>query len=150
MPLAGQIVRAVDFTASTSAIQNADEAGITNVSPTYASGANLCSVIFVAPTSGKVLIVWGARMQSNTAAVRVLCSVQVRTGGTPDSGTIVSASTDVSAIESSNQQRIQASRQRVVSGLATGTTYNAVVQHTLSGAGTGDIFDRDIIVTPLP
>lgn len=154
MPLAGQKVLAADFVGFATDNEMTDETGFT--STTYTGGGTPCGMSFTVPTSGRVLILWHARMESNTANTRVLASVAVRTGSTVGSGTDVSAASDSDAIESSesgtggSQQRIGASSHRTLTGLTAGSTYNVRVEFKMSAAGNGDIFDRDVTVIPIP
>lgn len=154
MPGAGSVIYAADTPAVASAADGTDEAGFT--STTYIPGAVVVGTSFTAPTSGIVLIVWGARVESNTASRSVLLSVEVRDGATIGSGTVVSASSDDSAIETpqdasaGSNARIQASRHRLVTGLTAGMPYNARLTHRMfGGAGNGDVFYRDIVVFPM-
>lgn len=149
MPLAGQDILADDFAGPSSATGPTDETGFTNT--TFSLGGTTVGVVFTAPTSGQVMVIWGGRLQSNTAAVRVFLSAEVRPGASIGTGTpVTSAATAASTLETSDQGRLQASRHRVVTGLTAGDTYNASLWHAVSAAGNGDIFDRDIAVFPLP
>lgn len=126
----------------------------------FDSGTNVCGMTFVAPTSGTVLVLWSCRMNADTGGTnhRVLCSVKVSTGGTIDSGTVVSPASDDSAIESPEtaasgtigQSRLATAMFRVVSGLTAGATYNVVVQKKAAVSLTGTIFQRDVTVLPMP
>jgi hypothetical protein len=154
---AGSTVLAQDFPAPESNTQAADEAGFTDTS--YTAGANVCGTTFTAPTSGRVLVLWHARFETNTTGVRATVSVEVRTGSSIGSGTVVSAASDASALESisdgdaagvGTNARMQAGMWRIVSGLTPGDSYNVRTMHRVSGTGSGDIFDRNVAVVPLP
>jgi hypothetical protein len=138
----------LDATDAVSDIDSTDETAFTDTA--YALGGTTVGQSFVAPTSGAVLVIWAARIQSNTAAVRGLSSAEVRTGGTIGSGTVVSAAGDQSALETGAADRLQASRHRLVTGLTAGSTYNVSLWHKVSSAGNATIFDRDVAVYPLP
>lgn len=151
---AGDIVYAADFGTPAGDSEGTDETGFTSTS--YTAGATPCGVAFVAPTGGQVLILWGVRLECNTASpVRCHASISVRTGGTLGSGTVVSATDDNSSIETptdatgGSNTRIQASRHRRVTGLTPGDTYNVQIEHKMSAAGNGDIFYRDVDVFPI-
>jgi hypothetical protein len=146
--LAGTTVLAADTPTARTQTDSTDELGFT--STTYIQGGTVVGVVFTAPTTGRVMVIWGVRLQSNTAAVRAVASASVRNGSSIGAGTLVDGATDQSAIESAAQARAQASRHRTVTGLTAGSTYNAVIEHKVSAAGNGDIFDRDIAVIPLP
>lgn len=108
-------------------------------------------VAFTAPTSGRVWVLWGARMNGDSAGNRVRVSAHVRTGSTIGSGTTVSTSNNDNLIQSPGKaggtsSRFNGATHRVVEGLTPGDTYNAVVEYQ----GTGSIFRRHICTTPLP
>lgn len=125
--------------------QSSNEDGFTNTS--WNKGSNTCGVTFVAGTSGKVRVDWSARMETNTGD-GVLVSVEVRTGSSIGSGSVVASASDDFAIETAgvaagnNQQ----SQFRLVAGLTPGNTYNACLVHRVT-AGNADIFARRIMVT---
>lgn len=154
MATAGQRVRGLDFPDVASDEELTDETARTSTS--YEFGATRVGTTFMAPTSGRVLILWRARIESNTANTRAAVSVAVRTGSTIGSGTSVSPADDDSAIETSQgttggpETRIQASCHRVVSGLTAGDTYNVQMEHKMLSAGNLDIFSRSVDVIPLP
>lgn len=136
--------------------ESADETAFTNTS--FDSGSTVCGTTFVAPESGNVLVLWSARFQCNSNNVRAAVSVSVATGSTLGSGTVVSAASDDSSIETSQsstagttapETRIQASMFRRVTGLTAGSTYNVVVQKKVLSAGNGTVFQRDVVVIPL-
>lgn len=154
---AGSKILAGDFPSVTTDTEPTDE---TISATSFASGTNVCGMTFVAPTSGTVVVLWSVRMNADTGGAnhRVLCSVKVSTGGTIDSGTVVSAASDDSAIESPEtaasgtigQSRIACSMFRVIAGLTAGSTYNAVVQTKVAVALSGTVFQRDVTVIPMP
>lgn len=150
---AGDIVYAADFGTPAGDSESTDETAFT--STTYTPGATPCGTTFVAPTSGQVLILWAARLESNTNSVRACISVSVREGGTLGSGTVVSGADDDSALETPQDAtggantRTQASRHRRVTGLTVGATYNVQMEHKMLSAGNGDIFARQVDVIPI-
>lgn len=139
--------------------ESADETAFTNTS--FDSGSTVCGTTFVAPESGNVLVLWSARFQCNSNSTRAAVSVSVATGSTLGSGTVVSAASDDSSIETSQsptagtsgttapETRIQASMFRRVTGLTAGSTYNVVVQKKVLSTGNGTVFQRDVVVIPL-
>jgi hypothetical protein len=149
MPTAGQIIRAADFPDAVSNEQNADETGFSNT--TYGGGSNTCGVAFVAPTSGRVMVPFYAYFESN-GAQQAYVSVALREGGVVGSGTLVDAATDTRALVAATAGEDKASGSyRYFSGLTPGATYNVRVEHRVdSGGGTGDIFNRTVMVVPLP
>lgn len=157
MPGAGSKLLALDAPAQAVDDEATDETAWTNTS--YDSGSSVCGTTFTAPTSGAVLVLWSARLQCGSTGQRALASVSVATGGSVGAGSVVSASSDDSAIETSQsatvtgspagaETRTQAGMWRVVTGLTAGSTYNVVVQKKVFG-GSGSIFQRNVAVLPI-
>ncbi len=152
MPGSGSKIFAADTPAAVQAADSTDELGFT--STTYTAGTVTVGVSFTAPTSGTVLVWWGARVEANTASRSVLVSVEVREGATVGAGTVVSAASDDSAIESPQDAaagaatRLQVSRHRLVTGLTAGMPYTVRTMHKISASGNGDVFARDVAVLP--
>lgn len=147
----GSKLNSLDDIAPANDHEGTDETAFT--STTYTTGANVCGISFIAPTSGSVTVWWSARFQVNTAARWVGVTVEVKTGSTLGSGTVVSAGADNSCLESSQttgaggDSRTQAAMYRKVDGLTAGSTYNVVTQHrVINGVGNGDIYERDVMV----
>lgn len=118
----------------------------------------VCGVSFTAPTSGRVKITWRARFECQVNNSRCVVSVQVATGGTLNSGSVVSAYDDESAIETVQspaatttpaETRMHASQFRMLSGLTPGNTYNAVTGHKAFNATGGNMYSRGILVEPV-
>ncbi len=154
MPGAGSKVLASDTPAIAYVSEGTDEAAFTNT--TFTAGTTPVGTTFIAPTSGVVLVFWGARLESNVASRSVTLTVEVREGATIGAGTVVSAASDDSAVETPSDAtgggntRIQATRHRVVTGLTPNMPYNIRTMHRMfGGAGNGDIFRRDIAVLPV-
>lgn len=149
----GDIIFAADFGTPVSDSEVTDETAFTDTA--YVPGGNPCGISFTAPTSGIVIIFFGVRFQSNTNNVGTIVSVSVRTGSTLGSGTIISGSSDDSAIENVRpvtggvQSRMQCSRHRLVTGLTPGSIYNVQVEHKMVSAGNGTVFYRDVAVLPV-
>lgn len=122
----------------------------TTTSTTYTAtltGGVACAVVFVAPTSGKVLIHNTLRSFTSTTGF-VYCSIEVRTGATPGSGTVVQAAAD--SLAHLHQTNVQAYRFGVVgmlTGLVAGDTYNARQLFRVS-TGTGTYLDKELIIQP--
>lgn len=154
MPNAGQTVKALDFTAPQSDVEPTDITGFTDTG-SYVPGTPVVGITFVAPTSGRVLVLMYARFESNTAGVRALVSFAVREGSSIGSGTAVSAASNNKCLTSptdasgGGNQRTSGTVYEVVTGLTAGSTYNAQVEHQMESAGNGDIFDRQIAVLGL-
>ena len=152
MPRAGQIIRAADFDVFASDSDSADETGFNSTS--FTLGSTTVGTAFVAPTSGSVVIHWGARALLNVnTALQIRVSAEVRTGSTVGSGTVIAAANDGWSLEIGNatNNRIGANRARPVTGLTPGATYNVSLWHknATGVASAGTIFDRDCFVVPV-
>lgn len=132
-------------------VVDAQSASYTTVSTTYTdAGATDCSVVFTAPTTGRVLIHTAARMVHQSTTSGCLLAPQTRTGGTVGGGTVVE---DVSAATGpshygDNFARIGATH--LLEGLTPGATYNTRLLHASSAAGpnTATFALRELIVEP--
>jgi len=124
--------------------QPANEDGFTDTS--YAPGANVCSVVFTAPPSGRVTVCWSVRMETNTGD-GVLVSAEVRSGDVIGSGGVVAAADDDYAVETAGvaNGNDQKSNFRLVSGLTPGAKYHARLMHKVT-AGNADLFSRQVLV----
>ena len=149
MPRAGQIIRAADFDGFAAVTQDTAESGVT--STTFIPGTAVCGTTFVAPTSGRVVVNWAARVEVNTSSARAQVTVQVREGATIGSGTVVSGISGPSSVEIgiTADIRLAGGTIREVTGLTPGSTYNVQTMHAVS-SGTADILSRRFVVTPIP
>lgn len=150
--LIGRTISATNFPATKFAATATD---ISNVSSTsFINGSPEISVTFIAPLSGRVLIVNGAGLGDNGGSpaqmfvdseVRVTdgAGAVVRSSNVAGEGTISSA-----AENASNEYK---SRAYVLSDLTPGQQYFARLQYraaTVNG-GTGDVTARSILVQPI-
>lgn len=150
---AGRPVRALDYPPAKWA---QDTTAINNPSNTsYATGSPEVSVTFIAPTSGRVLIVVGGGLGNAAAADRIFLSPEVRL--TNSSGALVlSPSVTNRGFGSDNASSgfHYGSRESVLEGLTPGTLYYAVVKYVVitgdAGTTSADIAARDITVVPIP
>jgi len=149
MPLAGQTILAADFDGYAHDSDSTDETGFT--STTYTLGGTTVGTAFTAPTSGSVKVTWSARLALGSDTNLSYVSAEVRTGSSVGSGTVVSATSDDSALElgQATTTRIQASRARVVTGLTAGSTYNVSLWHRTTSADNATIYFREVLVEPL-
>ncbi len=149
---AGDRVRAGDFPQEQHLDDPTDITAFVNT--TYSAGSPIVGTTFTVPTSGRIRVDWKSRFECNTANQRACVSIEVATGNTIGSGTVVSGGDDDSCLECSqgtvggSETRFQGGTYRVVPGLTPGSVYNAYVVHKVFG-GNGDIFGRGILVTPL-
>ncbi|MDF5758625.1 hypothetical protein [Spongiactinospora sp. TRM90649] len=150
---AGRPVQALDYPPVAWA---QDTTAIDNPSNTsYSAGSPQVSVTFVAPTSGRVLLVVGGGLGNSAGADRVFLSPEVRL--TNSSGALVlnaSVTSHGIASDKAASRFCYGSRESVLEGLIPGQVYFARVMHTVvtseTGATSGDIAARDIGVVPLP
>jgi hypothetical protein len=146
--LAGSTVKALD-TPTTVAADEPDSYTFTNT--TYGVGTTggtyvECGVVFVAPTTGRVVIHTSAQIvNSTTAATRV--APVVRTGGTIGSGTVVQAGIDGNAVVVQGTNSIRLGTSVLISGLTPGDTYNVRLEHRVT-TGTGTASLRTVVVDP--
>lgn len=148
--LVGATVKADDFPP---AVWFADSTSNLNIgSTTYVAGTPIVAVLFIAPTSGRVLLSVGAGMEDNGGADRVHVAPQIREDSA--SGSIIYAA-DVAGrgvgSAGSNAGYEYRSRTTLITGLTPGRTYHAQVLHKVSDAtdpDTADIACREIVVVP--
>lgn len=145
--LAGTIITGTDAPASGRDDDTTSQGSITSTS--YAAGANVCGTTFVAPTTGRVLVIWRAgHIDNNTAGADTFLSVEVRQGSSIGSGTVELAAADDWAVQHEGVNEVGFGTAYPVERLTAGSTYNARTMHRVS-AGTGTVDDREIIVIPL-
>lgn len=115
------------------------------------TGSTFPGVAFVAPPSGKVTILFAAATYNSAASQDMKTAVQVRTGGTVGSGTIVYAATDSDMILTA-QTNGDATRHMSfaeVTGLTAGDTYNAqMLGKVENAANTGHWLFKFLKVIP--
>lgn len=123
--------------------------GVASASSSFASGSPSCGVAFVAPPSGKCLINWSAEIAPTTTSVAGICSIQVKNGGTLDSGTVVLSPSDDYAVRSFGiADRYQMGLSYLLTGLTSGNSYNVMLQQRGSTSTTVNFYRRRVIVTP--
>jgi hypothetical protein len=109
------------------------------------SPAGLCGVVFVAPQSGKVTLLWTGEMFNSGANNITSMSPAVRTGAVVGSGSLVLAADDDRAIRVNVvSPGDRHSCAYLLSGLTAGTTYNASLEQRVN-TGTGNFNRREII-----
>lgn len=155
MPLAGQRIKALDFTDGVNDTEDAEYTlnitafGVATTGGTYVE----CGTSFLAPTSGKVMITVNARCGNNTGTAGTEVAPVVREGGTVGAGTVVLAGSSANAARHATGTAIaQGTRCGVsvpLAGLTPGSTYNVRLEHRVSG-GSGTISSRTVTVDPRP
>lgn len=120
----------------------------TTTSAAYTTaGATLTGVVFVAPSTGRVLIHWAVEA-ANSAGSFTLVSPQVATGDTVGAGTVVLAASDDNTARADTTAVVRSANFHPLStGLTAGTVYNCALYHRV-GAGTGTISRRRVLVLP--
>lgn len=129
---------------SVSDVQNTSGTTTSGAFTSTLTGGTACGVAFTAPASGCVLICNNAEMV-NSGAFFSLCCVQVRTGSTVGSGTVVLAAANEESIYLSSQGRCGSTRR--LAGLTPGASYNAQQMFVVGGA-TGTYANKSLIVVP--
>ncbi|MGI5286650.1 hypothetical protein ACQEVF_25380 [Nonomuraea polychroma] len=149
---AGRPVRALDYPP---AVWDQDTTSILNPTNTsYITGSPEVSVTFIAPTSGRVLIVVGGGLGNSSGANRIFLSPEVRE--TDSAGDLVLAASVTNrgfGSDNSSAGAHYGSRESVLEGLTPGQLYYAVVKYVVindGGTNTADIAARDITVVPIP
>lgn len=148
---AGSIIRALDFPPAEYA---SDETTISNPTNTsYAAGSPEVSVTFMAPTSGRLVLVVGGSVGNSAGGNRIFLSPEVREDDS--SGDVVLSPSVIphgySSIRGAGGFHY-GSRRTLLEGLTAGATYFARVMHVVvsadGGTNTSDINARDITVAP--
>lgn len=108
------------------------------------TGGTACGLAFVAPASGKVLIHNVCDIK-NSGAGYCSCAIELRTGGTIGSGTVVTSPGFDNNILQTGTAQVRCMVTEPVSGLTAGATYN-VRQLYLVQSGTGTFSNKKLIV----
>lgn len=106
-----------------------------------------CAAVFTAPTSGRVVILYGGSVQNSNAGASTLISPVVREGGVVGSGAVVVAASDNEAIAITGTTNPHMGRHRFVSGLTPGSVYNVRLEHRVT-ASTGTSLRRNVTALP--
>jgi len=149
MPLVGTVIEAGDFPASVYAADTTSIANLSNAS--FEAGTPECSVTFVAPTSGMVMVSVGLSARDNGGTNAVHLAPEIRVGSS--AGTVVlSANVIARGVGTPGEPTsfMYRSRTTIVSGLTGGTAYFARTMHKVSSGSTADLQVRDITIVPLP
>ncbi len=117
--------------------------GVTASGGTYAD----CAIAFIAPTSGRVKVDYGAAVVNDTVGAFTIISPVVREGDVIGSGAEVFSATDNEAVYNFGTSTISAGRCLLVEGLTPGDPYNVRLEHKV-GSNTGTIGRRSVVVTP--
>lgn len=115
--------------------------GVTTTGGTY----NTCGVAFVAGTSGKAVILYGANLDNSGAAAATNVAPHVRTGTTIGSGTDVFAAVLNNCVRNIGTDDRTYGNNLTLTGLTPGSDYNVRLEHRVSG-GTGTVQYRHVTV----
>lgn len=149
MPLAGQRLKALDFTPASTVIDATAQAAL---GTTLATGTPTVAITFTAPTSGKALLCYGLKAGA-TSNTWVILTPEVYLG-TNATGTQVLSGGDGWSIELNVPNTAVAnatkSMQGIISGLTPGSSYYFRIRHRAVAAAVANISWRSITCQPLP
>lgn len=149
--VAGQILTAQmlndTFGVAVNSIQNTVGSTTATSYTATLTGGTTCSVVFVAPLSGAVLIVNTCGITASSSTQAAYCTFEIRRGGTPGSGTILLAASDDYFVASSGSLTEEASRVSLITGLTPGTIYNCR-QLFRSTSGSAAFEKKELIANP--
>ncbi len=120
----------------------------TSFTATISGSTPEMGVAFVAPTSGKVMLIWTAGMSNGSAPNICQISPQIRTGSTINAGTIVLAADAARSTLGVTSTRY-AGVYVVRSGLTPGANYNVTMLHRSFTTGTSSFDNRELTVVPI-
>src|SRR5688500_3658001 len=135
-----------DLPETKSATENSLLTTITSL--TYIAGTS-CGTTFVAPTTGRVLVMWGGLLDHSTAGRAMILSWRLGEGSSIGSGTVVMPADDTRSIQNVGVNDLGPGGWHPVDGLTPGATYNIQLQHRVTVGGNGTVSRRSVIVQPL-
>lgn len=119
--------------------------GVTTTGGTYVT----CGAAFMAPTSGRGIILLAAEVYHSTSGTaQVVCAPVVRDGGTVGSGTTFLNGDPEGALYQIGVDRQRVSMFLFVSGMTAGATYNVRLEHRVGPSGTGNMRRRTVAFIP--
>lgn len=142
---AGTVITGTDAMETVEASENTAQSP---TSTSFAAGSPVCGVAFNASITGRALIIWSAVLDNTTANVDTVLSIEVRTGATVGSGTVIQSASDQVALVNEGQNAIRGSMFFPIDDLSPGTNYNVRLMHRVTG-GTGTVNNRRVEVMPL-
>lgn len=150
---AGTRVKAMDFPRAMQMVDQTTQANITSTS--YTNGSPEVAVRFMAPSSGRVLVVIGGGCRNNTAANedRVFMAFRVLTGDPADGDVYQTEEIKLGLSNPGGGSDDYAynGHGTMVQGLTPGTWYYCQFRHRVTlGSGTADIAFRKLTVVPIP
>ena len=149
--LAGSTVRALDTPPAASDAQ-LDSFSFSNTTYGTASTSGTytdCGTAFMAPTTGRVLVILSAQIRNNAINTTRMAPV-IREGPVIGSGAVIVPAHDVNSISNQgNNDFILASQVALIENLSPGEVYNVRLEHRVSD-GTGTLLNRRVVVIPSP
>lgn len=126
--------------------QSINAGSFTSTSTGYtATGGTSVGRAFTVPPSGDVLINYAGRMSNSGSTASTYITIQIRTGSTIGSGTVVLAASDTQAIDHAGSISDRNGAAYLFSGTV-GSAYNVQLLHKVE-AGTGTFSQRQCCVT---
>ncbi len=147
----GAKVKDDDFPPTVWANDNTDFNNVT--ATTFQNGTPEVSVTFIAPTSGRVLVINGGGCRNNTGADQIFIDSEIRVTNSAGAVVVASSVTGEGTLSCADESLAHEykSRAYVVTGLTPGQQYFGRLQYRSStGAGTADVSARSLIVQPIP
>lgn len=144
---AGTPVTGTDQPETKHAVENTVQSTITSL--TYVVGSASCGVTFVAPTTGRVLVLWGGALDHNTAGRATILSFRLGLGSSIGAGTLVLPPDDTRSVQNVGVNDLAPGGWHPVAGLDPGVTYNVQLQHRVTVGGNGTVSRRSVTVQPL-
>lgn len=128
-------------------VEQSDTTTMTTTSNGFTVGSTPCDATFAAPPSGKVLVAVSGNIEGFSPEGACYLSYEIRNDNA--AGAVVVAAGFGNALMSQGVTNIQATFQRLHSGLTAGNTYYIRTMHASGTAGsTVSIFQRRITVIP--
>lgn len=142
---------ALNIFGSASSVQVTESTTESNISSTsYGAGAVNCETTFIAPPSGKVLVLLSANL-GGTDPARLMISFEIRNNNV--AGSVVTAAADNNGLMSDWSTGTTAAQAggspTLVDSLTPGNTYYIRAMRRVIGGSTSDYYMRRIVVTPL-
>lgn len=147
--VAGTRILAADYPVAVEAVDDTNYTDLSNT--TYTAGT--ADLTFVAPTSGRVLVIIGGGARDDASdANRVFVSPEIWEGNGPSGNQVLPPNAPTrGVIISGTADRIAVwSRMTVLEGLMPATTYFARALFRVDGGTTADLFVHRISIVPVP
>lgn len=123
---------------------------VTSYTTVVDSVGNILGHTFVAPPSGIMRIAWGGNPVSGVTTSTVFLGSEVLQGAVVGSGTVQSAANDDEAANTNTTARLGVMRERHVTGLTPGNTYNTILQWHNSGSTSSGMTTPWVASEPMP